>query len=133
MKSVILLVEGQKEHLKFETVKEAQDFAARFELSSKEKFAIYTLYMQGERAQIDWKLETDTATNLRENKKKKEKVRKGKWSSLELEALKKAHEKGLTIKSIAEVLKRSYNSVYIKVRDLEEKKKAIASSYPIKK
>ena len=104
--------------LYFDTIQEAQVHATEL---NYEEFAIYTLYMLGIREGITWKLQTDTATNLREAKKTRHGTT---WSPREIQALKDSLKAGTTLKKIAETLGRSYHATYCK---------AVAKKFLIKK
>lgn len=79
-------------------------------------FSIYTLYSNGRPKGIDWKLNTDHIANVRENKKAT--LRRGTWSDTEIQTL--LNNADLTIVELAKSLKRPYNSVYKKVKELQE-------------
>lgn len=122
MQKVMLIIDTTEEEygtmLSFDTVAEAQERAA--EIDGK-VFDIFTLYYKGEKAAIDWKLQADHATNLRENKKAKSKgptkgMRSGTWSALELQTLEQSVKAGISVKDIAKALNRTYNSCYLKTR-----------------
>ena len=108
MKPVILFIDGGS--YDFDTVKEAQNFAVE---QNADKAEIFTLYSIGERPQITWNLQTDTATNLREIKKT---TRSGKWTTREVHTAIDNYAAGKSIRDIATALNRSYNSVYLRVR-----------------
>lgn len=116
MKSVILVLDQNIETAKgFDTVKEAQDEVAK---QGHDNFAfvdIFTLYTSA-RFEVVWELATDTATNLRENKRVKaaENVRKGSWTDREVETLKTSYEKGMPTGKIAKALHRTPGATYQK-------------------
>lgn len=118
MKNVIMFVTGITGTEQFDTVKEAQEYAAT--LTEGDEFSIFTLYTKGTRAGIVWKTQTDTATNLREIKKSK---RSGAWSILEEDTLMSHYKSKMPIKQIAEKLGRSYNACYCKVHAIKRREK----------
>jgi DNA-binding NarL/FixJ family response regulator len=117
----ILLIADTVGMLEFDTVKEAVDYAEQVEQDPE--FHIYSLFSRGERRGIEWKLATDTATNLRENRKEEEKKRKGTWTTREVDIALEHLGKGVPISDIAKGLKRSYNAVYSKLLALGAIKK----------
>jgi hypothetical protein len=113
---------GHQVHF-FNTIKEAQENQKVLDMKAP---YIYSVYMRGKPIQsIDWKLETDTAANLKENKKAAMAAvpRSGKYSETELATLKQACKDGKSYKEIAKALFRSENSVY---------QKAIAAGFTTK-
>ena len=101
----------------FDTVKEAQDFSA---MHNGKTFQIFTLYSSGARPPVAWKINTDHVTNERENKKVSAAQRGGIWTDIELKTLRENFKAGMSMVDIAAALKRSYNSVYTKVRNLKK-------------
>jgi hypothetical protein len=105
----------------FDTVAEAQTYATSME---GKVFDIFTLYTHGEIGAIAWDLQTDTATNMRENKKSKkstEGMRRGAWTDTEEQTLRTNFEAGMSISELAASLKRAYNSIYTKLVALKLK------------
>jgi hypothetical protein len=98
----------------FNTIKEAQEDQKVLDMKAPH---IYSVYMRGEPVQsINWTLETDTAANLKANKKDATAAipRSGKYSETEIATLKQACKDGKSYKEIASALFRSENSVYQK-------------------
>ncbi len=125
MKNVLLIIDSSESEFgslsEFDTVAEAQAWAAKIE---GKIFDIFSLYTHGEIGDITWKTQADTATNFRENekfevtKKEKIKLRRGAWSPTEVATLIKNFEAGMTISDLAAALKRAYNSIYTKLTAL---------------
>lgn len=125
MKQVILVTEnahGADFVTDFDTIKEAQNQA---EESAYEEFEIYTRYMKGERAKIDWKLESDTVTNLREAEKTKPKKEKTfrKWTYLEEQTLLNSVRNKKKIHEIAKLLDRTPHACDCKLSAIRKKMK----------
>jgi hypothetical protein len=125
MKPVVMVIENASATVsktnEFDTVKEAQTYAN--DLGEGEEFQIYTLYIQGHRAGIQWTLQTDTGTNLRTVKKelvKKAPRSSTNWTQLEIDTLIKNHKNGLAITKIAKGLGRTYNATYCKLQALKK-------------
>jgi hypothetical protein len=116
--TVLLITEDEQKW--FVTVKEAQDAADKMEAPH---FEIFTLYSTGERPSIDWSLNTEHVTNVRQNKKAEAAERSGKWSDIEIQTLEDNLEDGVSMTDIAHALKRSYNSIYVKVQEFKTKAK----------
>ena len=117
MKPVFLFLEGDSAGF-FDTVKEAQEYA---EERKADQAAVYTLYSHGERTGISWKVQADTGTNLRTVKQQKtEGIRSGAWTSREVQTALDNYKAGMSITDIATALNRTYNSVYLKVRNHEK-------------
>lgn len=102
------------ENIECDTVKEAQETAEVCE-HFKPTFHIYTLYSQGIPKGIEWNLDTDHATNLRENKKAAVPRGSSTWTDLEAETLVKNYKDGMKISQVAKSLGRSYNACYSKL------------------
>lgn len=97
------------ENIECDTIEEAYE-AAKICEHFKPVFHIYTLYTTGVPTGITWKLATDHATNVRENKRKG-----NEWTNTELETAQNAYALGKSITEIAKSLHRSYNAVYCKL------------------
>ena len=131
MKSVILVLDQNVETAKeFDTVKEAQEAVKE---QGEDNFAyvdIFTLYTSA-RFEIVWELATDTATNLRENKKAKTtstKTRKGSWSEREIQILSDSYNADMSTGEIAKALHRTPGAVYQKAVKLGIKGKQTKSA-----
>jgi len=114
----IAMIDGANptEVMYFGTVMEAQDFVEKASSDSDTitRAHIYSLYSVGEPVRsFGWKLQADTATNLRETGKVKP-ARKGGWTVREEDLLRAAVKDGLGNSAIAKQLHRSVGSVYQK-------------------
>ena len=125
MKNVLLIIDSSESEFgslsEFDTVAEAQAWAAKIE---GKIFDIFSLYTHGEIGGITWKTQADTATNFREiakTKVTKEKLRRGSWTQIEVDTLVQNFHDGMTVSELAKALKRAYNSIYTKLTALKLK------------
>ena len=106
------------EAIEFDTIKEAQDYAAT---QTYDNFNIYTMHLSGVRGGINWELETNHSANLRENSRtaaeKKKPLRAGKFTQTEIDTIESNIKAGMKIPAIAKALNRTNNSIYTKARD----------------
>jgi len=112
----VLLIVDSKQTLDFDTTGDAIEHAES--LHGHEKFDIYTLYKTGRMGGIQWKISTDTATNLREAAKA-EALRDAPrhyqpWTEREMDVLRNSYPT-YDVATLAENLGRTYKSVYGKL------------------